>query len=110
MKTVKTLLISAFAIAALSAQAETVKLKVDGMVCGFCAAAIEKKMKANKETAEVFVSLENKIVAVSEKSGQKLDDAKLKAQILDAGYEVKSLERVNASIADIKAETKAKKS
>ncbi|MGL5003959.1 MAG: heavy-metal-associated domain-containing protein, partial [Casimicrobium sp.] len=81
-----------------------------GMVCAFCAGAIEKKMKANKETAEVFVSLENKIVAVSQKPGQKLDDAKIKAQIADAGYEVKGIERVGASIADIKAEIKAKKS
>jgi copper chaperone CopZ len=90
--------------------AETVKIKVDGMVCGFCAASIEKKMKANAATAEVFVSLENKVVAVAEKKGQKLDDAALKAQIADAGYEVKTIERVSTSIADIRAEAKAKKS
>jgi copper chaperone CopZ len=96
--------------ASFASHAETVKITVDGMVCAFCAGAIEKKMKANKETAEVFVSLENKIVAVAQKSGQKLDDVKLKAQIADAGYEVKAIERVSASIADIKAATKAKKS
>jgi copper chaperone CopZ len=110
MKSIKLIVATVATFAALAAQAETVKLTVDGMVCAFCAGAIEKKMKANKETAEVFVSLENKIVAVAEKSGQKLDDAKLKAQIADAGYEVKAIERVNSSIADIKAATKAKKS
>jgi periplasmic mercuric ion binding protein len=111
MKTIKAIAVSVLAFAAISAHSETVKMKVDGMVCAFCAGAIEKKMKANKETAEVFVSLENKVVAVAQKPGQKLDDAKLKAQILDAGYEVKSIERVSATIADIRAETaKAKKS
>jgi copper chaperone CopZ len=110
MKLIKTLSVSLFAMAAVAANAETVKIKVDGMVCAFCAGAIEKKMKANKETAEVFVSLENKIVAVAQKPGQKLDDAKLKAQIADAGYEVKGIERVTASITDIRNEVKAKKS
>jgi copper chaperone CopZ len=111
MKTVKLFLASVAAMAAFAAQAETVKIKVDGMVCAFCAGAIEKKMKANKETAEVFVSLENKIVAVALKDGQKIDDAKLKAQIADAGYEVKGIERVDASIKSIRDEVaKAKKS
>ena len=105
-------LITLSVAAALSAQtsfADTLKIKVDGMVCGFCASSIEKKMRANKATADVFVSLENKIVAVSEKAGQKLDDAALKAQIADAGYEVKVIERVTTSIADVRAQTKAKK-
>jgi periplasmic mercuric ion binding protein len=110
MKSIKLIAATFVTFATLAAQAETVKLTVDGMVCAFCAGAIEKKMKANKETAEVFVSLENKIVAVSQKPGQKLDDAKLKAQILDAGYEVKAIERVTSTIADIRAAIKAKKS
>lgn len=106
-------LITLSVAAALTAQAsfaDTLKIKVDGMVCGFCASSIEKKMRAETATADVFVSLANKIVAVSEKPGQKLDEAKLKAGIADSGYEVKAIERVTASIADIRAETKAKKS
>jgi copper chaperone CopZ len=98
--------------AALSAQAsfaDTLKIKVDGMVCGFCASSIEKKMRANKATADVYVSLADKIVAVSEKTGQRLDDAAVRAQIADSGYEVKLIERVGASIADVRAQTKAKK-
>lgn len=105
-------LITLFVAAAFGAQAsfaDTLKIKVDGMVCGFCASSIEKKMRANQATADVYVSLENKIVAVSEKTGQTLDDAVLKAQIADSGYEVKTIERVSASIADVRAATKAKK-
>ena len=97
-------------LAAQTSVADTLKIKVDGMVCGFCASSIEKKMRAEKATADVFVSLANKIVAVSEKPGQKLDEAKLRAGIADSGYEVKAIERVTASIADVRAETKAKKS
>ena len=99
----------AAAFGAQASFADTLKIKVDGMVCGFCASSIEKKMRANKATADVYVSLENKIVAVSEKTGQTLDDAALKAQIADSGYEVKTIERVSASIADVRAATKAKK-
>jgi copper chaperone CopZ len=98
------------ALAANMSAAETLKVKVDGMVCGFCASSIEKKMRAEKATADVFVSLENKIVAVAEKPGQKLDEARIRAQIADAGYEVKGIERVATSLKDIRAETKAKKS
>ncbi len=105
-----TALALAAALAAPAAFAETVKLKVDGMVCGFCASSIEKKMRANKATADVYVNLEKKVVAVSEKAGQKLDDAALKAQIADAGYEVKAIERVATPLADVKNEYKAKKS
>jgi periplasmic mercuric ion binding protein len=99
----------AAALGAQSSYADTVKIKVDGMVCGFCASSIEKKMRANAATADVYVNLGNKIVAVSEKAGQKLDDAVLRAQIADAGYEVKAIERVTTSISDVRAQNKAKK-
>ncbi len=95
--------------AGLAAQADTIKFTVEGMVCAFCAGSIEKKMKANKETAEVFVSLENKIVAVAEKPGVRLDENRLKAQIADAGYDVKKVERVATPISEIRASVKGGK-
>ena len=99
----------ATALSAQASVADTLKIKVDGMVCGFCASSIEKKMRANQATGEVYVNLANKIVAVSEKTGLKLDEALLKAQIADSGYEVKGIERVSASIAEVRAQSKAKK-
>ncbi|MCS6996753.1 MAG: heavy-metal-associated domain-containing protein [Casimicrobiaceae bacterium] len=95
-------------LAASPSSAETVKLTVDGMVCAFCAGSIEKKLRANKETADVFVSLENKIVAVAQKPGMKLDDQVLRKQIADAGYEVKAIERTPESIAQIRASVRGK--
>ena len=44
-------LITLSVAAALSAQAsfaDTLKIRVDGMVCGFCASSIEKKMQIGR--------------------------------------------------------------
>lgn len=93
-----------------SAWAATIaKMQVDGLVCAFCGAAIEKKLRANSATADVLVSLENKIVAVSFKDGQNISDDVLTAQINDAGYQVKSIERGNESIDELRKALKLKK-
>jgi len=110
MKLIQSMALTMAALTAVATHADTVKIKVDGMVCAFCAGAIEKKMKSNAETASVFVSLENKLVAVEEKPGLKLVDAKLKAQIADAGYEVKGIERVSETVNQVREQIKAKKS
>lgn len=89
--------------------AETVKMRVDGLVCAFCGSAIEKKLKSNSATADVLVSLENKIVAVRFKDGQNITDEVLKAQINDAGYEVKTIERSNESIEELRKALKLKR-
>jgi periplasmic mercuric ion binding protein len=89
--------------------ANTVKMRVDGLVCAFCGAAIEKKLKANGATADVLVSLENKIVAVSFKDGQNISDEQLKAIINDAGYDVKGIERGSESLDDLRKALKLKK-
>lgn len=89
--------------------ATTVKMRVDGLVCAFCGSAIEKKLNANSATAEVLVSLENKIIAVSFKDGQNISDEALKALINDAGYEVKSIDRGSESIDELRQALKLKK-
>ena len=89
--------------------ATTVKMHVDGLVCAFCGSAIEKKLRSHSATADVLVSLENKIVAVSFKEGQDVSDDILKAQINDAGYQVKSIERGNESLDDLRKTLKLKK-
>ena len=91
-----------------SASAEVIKAKVEGLVCAFCGSAIEKKLRNNAATEDVLVSLEHKIVAISLKPGQQLSDAELKAQIVDAGYDVKSIERTQESLAAVRAALKAR--
>ena len=78
---------------AVSAQAGTIEMKVNGLVCGFCAQGIEKILRENPATADVVVNLDDKQVVVTTKSGADITDADLKKAIKDAGYDVKSITR-----------------
>jgi|MedtruStandDraft_1076414.scaffolds.fasta_scaffold00092_65 copper chaperone CopZ len=92
-----------------SLAATTVKATVNGMVCAFCAQGIEKRLSALPATHAVFVDLKQKVVAIEAKEGHALDTKTITAEITDAGYDVIKLETVEQSVADIRAETKAKK-
>jgi copper chaperone CopZ len=73
--------------------AETIRTTVNGMVCGFCATAIEKTFRKQPEVKAVNVDLKNRLVTVTTKDGQTLDDAKLKKLITNSGYSVVSIDR-----------------
>ena len=107
--TMKALAFAAALLAAGVAQAKTIKMEVHGLVCAFCAQGIEKKLKSMAPTQAVFVSLEHKVVAVSLKDGQDIADATLVSQLKDAGYDVRSIARVDDSLEKIRADTKAKR-
>jgi len=94
--------------AALAAQAETVKLTVHGMVCSFCAQGIEKRLGALPQTQAVYVNLDRKLVAVEAKAGQHFDQALLRAEIKEAGYEVVQAEASDQTLAAIRAAHPAK--
>lgn len=97
-------------IAAISSMAaNSVKVTVNGMVCAFCAQGIEKRISKMAATKEVFVDLKKKTVAVEAKDGQILDAKAISAEIVDAGYDVVKIEPVLQSVAEIKAELKARK-
>lgn len=90
--------------------AEVAKVTVNGMVCSFCAQGIEKTISKMPQTKAVYVNLDKRIVAVEPKEGQKLDMAKIKAGIVDAGYDVVKTETVaNSTVAAIRAELTGKK-
>lgn len=86
-----------------AAQADTIEMKVNGLVCGFCAQGIEKTLRRNPATADVVVSLENRLVAVSTRDGQDIADGALTKALQDAGYDVKSITRTDRPIATIRA-------
>lgn len=97
------------ALAALPSLAATsLKATVNGMVCAFCAQGIEKRVSAMPATKAVFVDLKKKTVAIEAREGQTLDEKAIAAQIMDAGYDVVKLETVQKSVAEIKAEMKAR--
>src|ERR1700678_3600037 len=92
--------------ASSSVQAATIEMNVNGLVCAFCAQGIEKKLRKFPATAEVLVSLEHRLVAVSLKDGQDIPDADLRKALTDAGYTVKALSRSETPIADVRAQIK----
>ncbi len=103
--------VSSLGLAGLTplAQAKTIQVTVDGMVCSFCAQGIEKKMKAQAATDKVFVSLEKQTTLVELKAGKDITDAVLKAEITDAGYVVKSITRTDESFDVLREKIKAAK-
>ena len=88
--------------------AGTVKFAVNGMVCAFCAQGIEKRLTKMSETGPLYINLAQKVVAVQPKPGKSIDVAKVKAEIVEAGYEVTSTQPVPQTVAAIRAEMKSK--
>lgn len=75
------------------ANAKEIRVSVKGMVCGFCAAGIEKKFKAEASVEKVHVSLEKKLVTIDLKKDQDLADKSIEKIITDAGYNIEKIER-----------------
>ncbi|MCA3180613.1 MAG: heavy-metal-associated domain-containing protein [Burkholderiaceae bacterium] len=90
--------LAASSVAAAPADARTARIGVDGMVCAFCAQGIEKKLKARPEVERIFVSLENKVVAVGFRDGRTLTDEELGRLIVDSGYKVTGIARTDESV------------
>jgi copper chaperone CopZ len=88
------------------AQAGTIEMKVNGLVCAFCAQGIEKIMRKNPATADVLVSLEDKLVAIETKEGLDIGDEELRKALTDSGYDVKSIERTQTPLAEIRERLK----
>jgi len=78
--------------------AKTIEMDVNGLVCAFCAQGIQKTLKAFSATEAVYVSLENRIVAVQLKEGSDIDDATLRKAITDSGYTVVAIRRTDTSL------------
>lgn len=97
-------LLVAFAILVLAGpagatQPTTIEMEVDGLVCAFCAQGIEKKLRQNAATADVFVSLEHRLVAVATKPDQDISDANLKSLLTEAGYTLRGVKRTHEPLA-----------
>jgi copper chaperone CopZ len=88
------------------AEAETIEMNVNGLVCGFCAQGIEKQLRKFPATADVIVSLEQKLVAVGLKDGQDIPDTELLRALTNAGYTVKGIKRTETPIAELRERLK----
>jgi mercuric ion binding protein len=91
-------------LASATLDARSLRIEVNGLVCAFCADGITKAFKTEAATADVFVSLEDKLVAVQLKDGQDISDDVARTLLTEAGYTVVGIQRTDATVAEIKAE------
>jgi copper chaperone CopZ len=99
----KRILLCSMLLLSAGATADTIEMKVYGLVCAFCAQGIEKTLRKNPATEDVVVSLENKLVAVATRPGTDISDADLTKALTDAGYDVKGIARTQRPMAEIRA-------
>jgi copper chaperone CopZ len=72
---------------------ETVKISVNGLVCDFCARAIEKVFGKEDAIEAVSVDLSAKLITATLKDGKTISDDAFKKLVTDAGYNVVSVTR-----------------
>lgn len=87
----------------------SMKVTVNGMVCSFCAQGIEKSLLKMDETKAVLVDLKNKVVVVEAKEGKTLNEKEIRQEIIDSGYDVTKVETIAQTVAEFRAQMKAKK-
>ncbi len=76
-----------------AACADVVKVTVNGMVCDFCARALEKVFGKRGEVSAIEVDLDHSLVSIAMKPGTMMDDALLTRLITDSGYDVGQIEK-----------------
>ena len=106
MKTFKiltTLLLLAFATPASAGQ--IINVGVNGMVCDFCAQALTKVFMSKEQVQDIDVSLNDKIVRVTLKDGQDMDDETVTELINNSGYDVREITRMEENAAEIEEGT-----
>ena len=74
------------------------------MVCAFCAKGISKKLREQDSTQDVWVDLKSRMVVVELKDQKTMSLEAFTKLIKDAGYDVASVEYINKTLVDIKAE------
>ncbi len=72
---------------------KTIAVKVDGMVCDFCARALEKVFYQQDGVEGVDVNLDSHIVTLDITEDAQLSDELINKLIADSGYNPVSIER-----------------
>ena len=66
---------------------------VEGMVCDFCAQAIEKVFMKREEVAGITINLDDQNVIISLKSEKDIENTAIEELFLNAGYNVQTINR-----------------
>ena len=79
--------------AALAAGGSPAVVDVLGVVCDFCATAMNKTFGKRAEVAAVYVDLDNKTLNLVFAPGETLDDETITKLVKKAGYRISSIRR-----------------
>jgi copper chaperone CopZ len=90
------------ALTSSAAGAATIEMTVNGLVCGFCAQGIEKRLRKFPATAAVLVSLERRLVALELAPGAEIADSELVTALEESGYAVKAIRRTETPLAALR--------
>ena len=85
-----TLLTMSFSLSAFAAPT-TIYADVNGLVCDFCARALEKVFGKQEEVNNINVDLDTKIITINFKDGKSLTDEAVTKLITDSGYDVRGI-------------------
>ncbi|CAN1530705.1 CopZ Copper chaperone [Methylophilaceae bacterium] len=83
--------------------ATSIHAEVKGMVCAFCAKGINKKLRELDASQDVWVDLKNRMVVVELKDQKTISLEAFTKLIKDAGYDVASVEYIDKTLVEIKA-------
>lgn len=85
-------------VAAIEAGGELVVVDVLGVVCDFCALAMNKTFASRKQVAATAVDLDRKTLTVVIKKGAVLSDEEITSLVTRAGYKVSKIRRGEAAL------------
>tara|TARA_B100001564_G_C20125217_1_gene439730 strand:+ start:69 stop:368 length:300 start_codon:yes stop_codon:yes gene_type:complete len=72
-------------------RSSTIYAYVNGLVCDFCARALEKTIGKNDAVKSIKVDLKEKIITINFNENKKLEDSIIEQLIADAGYSVREI-------------------
>jgi len=70
-----------------------VKVDIYGLVCDFCARALEKVFGKEEAVDNIDVDLDEKIITIHIKQGHHIDNELIRQYIVDSGYNVETIHR-----------------
>ena len=87
------ILVSANKLSFAVDQSNTVYAHVNGLVCDFCARALEKTIGKQESVNSIEVNLTNKIITINLNPEKTLDDDTITQLIEDSGYSIRKIIR-----------------
>ena len=93
MKKTLLILLLGLMLCANSFAAEIITVRVNGMVCDFCARGLEKTFTKQESIDSIDVNLTEKVLTITLKEGAALDNEIIEKLVANAGYKIEEIIR-----------------